>query len=248
MILPPEPLLARGHYDVALLSLAIRNVANYSPPVFELQPGEMAEWEIMLRLAAIAAGQGAHADIDALDDLVIGDLVPQGGDAIRRQGRGPRRRRAPRRRSRRGAARSACSTSCCAPATTATGSAPTRDGLSLAAIARMRPYPHGASTPGVASAAPAPHPRVPAHTVGHDRARTRAARRRCRPPARTVERCERPRERRERNVRPRRPARPAIEQLVDAQRRRAREGQGALHGARASRRRGSQRHRRRRAP
>jgi len=67
VILPPEPLLARGHYDVALLSLAIHNVANYSPPVFELQPGEMPEWEIMLRLTAIAAGQGAHADIDALE-------------------------------------------------------------------------------------------------------------------------------------------------------------------------------------
>ena len=75
VILPPEPMLARGHYDVALLSLAIHNVANYSPPVFELQPGEMPEWEIMLRLTAIAAGQGAHADIDALDDLVVGDLV-----------------------------------------------------------------------------------------------------------------------------------------------------------------------------
>jgi anaerobic selenocysteine-containing dehydrogenase len=75
VILPPEPLLARGHYDVALLSLAIHNVANYSPPVFELGPGEMTEWEIMLRLAGIAAGQGAHADTDALDDLVAGDLV-----------------------------------------------------------------------------------------------------------------------------------------------------------------------------
>jgi anaerobic selenocysteine-containing dehydrogenase len=75
VILPPERLLARGHYDVALLSLAIHNVANYSPPVFELEPGEMPEWEIMLRLAAIASGQGAHSDIEALDDLVVGDLV-----------------------------------------------------------------------------------------------------------------------------------------------------------------------------
>ena len=75
VILPPEPMLARGHYDVALLSLAIHNVANYSPPVFELQPGELPEWQIMLRLAAIVSGQGAHADIDALDDLVVGDLV-----------------------------------------------------------------------------------------------------------------------------------------------------------------------------
>jgi anaerobic selenocysteine-containing dehydrogenase len=79
VILPPEAILARPHYDVALLSLAIRNVANYSPPVFELQPGELPEWQIMLRLAGILAGQGAHADTDALDDLVIGDLVRKSG-------------------------------------------------------------------------------------------------------------------------------------------------------------------------
>jgi anaerobic selenocysteine-containing dehydrogenase len=84
VILPPEPVLARGHYDVALLSLAIHNVANYSPPVFDLQPGEVAEWEIMLRLAAIASGQGAHADIDALDDFVAGELVRK---AVSRSGK-----------------------------------------------------------------------------------------------------------------------------------------------------------------
>ena len=45
-------MLARGHYDLALYKLAIRNVANYSPPVVELEPGEMPEWEI----AAAARG------------------------------------------------------------------------------------------------------------------------------------------------------------------------------------------------
>ena len=75
VILPPEPILARGHYDVALLSLAIHNVANYSPPVFELEPGELPEWQIMLRLAAIVSGLGAHSDLDAFDDLVAGELV-----------------------------------------------------------------------------------------------------------------------------------------------------------------------------
>ncbi len=75
VILPPEPILARAHYDVALLSLAIRNVANYSPPVFELGPGEMPEWQIMLRLAAIVSGLGAHTDLDTFDDLVASELV-----------------------------------------------------------------------------------------------------------------------------------------------------------------------------
>jgi anaerobic selenocysteine-containing dehydrogenase len=83
VILPPEPELARGHYDLALYNLAIRNVANYSPPLLELSPGEVPEWQSMLRLAGVIAGQGAHADIDALDELVVSDLVNR---AVARKG------------------------------------------------------------------------------------------------------------------------------------------------------------------
>ena len=75
VILPPEGVLARGHYDLAFYSLSIRNVANYSPPAVELTPDEMPEWEILLRLAAIASGQGAGVDPVALDDFVIAGLV-----------------------------------------------------------------------------------------------------------------------------------------------------------------------------
>jgi anaerobic selenocysteine-containing dehydrogenase len=75
VILPPEGNLARGHYDIAFYTLAIRNIANYSPPSVELAAGEMSEWEILLRLAAIASGQGAGADPAALDDFVVAGLV-----------------------------------------------------------------------------------------------------------------------------------------------------------------------------
>lgn len=75
VILPPPGLLTREHYDLALYSLAIRNVANYSPATVELRPDEMAEWEILLRLANIVAGQGADADPGPLDDLTITTLV-----------------------------------------------------------------------------------------------------------------------------------------------------------------------------
>ncbi len=75
VILPPASTLARGHYDLALYNLALRNVANYSPPVFPLADGEIDEWRILLRLAAIANGQGAQADVDALDDFVAAGLV-----------------------------------------------------------------------------------------------------------------------------------------------------------------------------
>jgi anaerobic selenocysteine-containing dehydrogenase len=73
VILPgPEP-LEKSHYDVALYQLAARNVANYSPPV--LEGDGPAEWEVLLRLAGVAAGQGPNADIDSLDRLVIETLV-----------------------------------------------------------------------------------------------------------------------------------------------------------------------------
>jgi anaerobic selenocysteine-containing dehydrogenase len=75
VILPAPSALCRSHYDLALYQLAARNVANYSPPVMEPDPAVPAEWQTLLRLTGIAAGQGTSADIDALDDLVITSLV-----------------------------------------------------------------------------------------------------------------------------------------------------------------------------
>jgi anaerobic selenocysteine-containing dehydrogenase len=75
VILPPEPELARGHYDIGLYNLAIRNVANYSPPLVELEPGEVPEWRTMLRLAGVLGGQGAHVDVDAFDDMILAGMV-----------------------------------------------------------------------------------------------------------------------------------------------------------------------------
>jgi anaerobic selenocysteine-containing dehydrogenase len=75
VILPAPPLLAKGHYDLALYQLAIRNVANYSPPLLELRAGEMAEWEILIRLGAILMGLGTDIDVDALDAMVARQLV-----------------------------------------------------------------------------------------------------------------------------------------------------------------------------
>ena len=81
VILPPEPMLARGHYDVALYSLAVRNVANYSPPLVPLEPHERPEWETLLRLANIVAGAGADADPHDLDDAIVAGLAEK---AVRR--------------------------------------------------------------------------------------------------------------------------------------------------------------------
>src|SRR3954454_11691489 len=64
VILPAPRLLAKGHYDLALYQLAIRNVANYSPPIVDLEPGEMSEWEILIRLGATLMG-AEQIDVDA---------------------------------------------------------------------------------------------------------------------------------------------------------------------------------------
>jgi anaerobic selenocysteine-containing dehydrogenase len=75
VILPPPPVLARSHYDLALYQLAVHNVAHYSPPVIEREPGTSDEWELFLRLAGILAGQGPDADLGTLDDLVVTTLI-----------------------------------------------------------------------------------------------------------------------------------------------------------------------------
>jgi anaerobic selenocysteine-containing dehydrogenase len=75
VILPVPTPLQKGHYDLALLQLALHNVANYSPPVLPMDGGQMDEWRILARLALIAQGMGAGADPALVDDLVIGTLV-----------------------------------------------------------------------------------------------------------------------------------------------------------------------------
>ncbi len=75
VILPPPTALQKGHYDLALLQLALRNVANYSPAVLPLDEGQLDEWKILARLALVAQGMGADADPMVVDDLVVGTLV-----------------------------------------------------------------------------------------------------------------------------------------------------------------------------
>lgn len=75
VILPPPSPLEKGHYDLALLQLALRNVANYSPPVLPRADDQPDEWEILARLALIAQGMGASADPAVVDDLVLGALL-----------------------------------------------------------------------------------------------------------------------------------------------------------------------------
>jgi anaerobic selenocysteine-containing dehydrogenase len=74
VILPPPSLLERSHYDLAFTTLAVRNVAHWSPPLYDKgdRPDEAA---ILARLALIAGGAGAGADPAAIDDLLLDGVL-----------------------------------------------------------------------------------------------------------------------------------------------------------------------------
>lgn len=99
VILPAASPLEDMHYDMPFPQLSWRNHARYSAPVFARAPGQPAEWETVLKLAAIAAGddpQRTAAEIDdahfaretqmrfgaAADDVLAATAGLQGPDRI----------------------------------------------------------------------------------------------------------------------------------------------------------------------
>jgi anaerobic selenocysteine-containing dehydrogenase len=79
VILPPPRVLQAGHYDFALLGLAVRNYTRYSPPLLPLD-GQVSEAQILARLTMIASGLAGD-----LDEFLIGQLL---GKAVARPGSG----------------------------------------------------------------------------------------------------------------------------------------------------------------
>jgi anaerobic selenocysteine-containing dehydrogenase len=75
VILPVPSALQKPHYDLALLQLALRNVANWSEPVLPLDDGQPDEWEVLAKLGLIAAGFGVDADPSLFDDATYGKLA-----------------------------------------------------------------------------------------------------------------------------------------------------------------------------
>ncbi|MFG2462863.1 molybdopterin oxidoreductase family protein [Streptomyces sp. NPDC048523] len=90
VVLPPPPPSQSPHHDFAFNTLAVRNQVRFTRPAVPLEPGRMAETEILARL--ILAATGMHgADPSAVDDLVIGQTL---GKAVKDphspvHGRGP---------------------------------------------------------------------------------------------------------------------------------------------------------------
>jgi len=80
VILPPPSHLERSHYDLVFTGFSVRNMANYSPPVFARAEGQPDEWEILLRIGAIVGG--IDMEPSAIDDAVVrGAVESMCGDA-----------------------------------------------------------------------------------------------------------------------------------------------------------------------
>jgi anaerobic selenocysteine-containing dehydrogenase len=77
VILPGPSPLERSHYDAALYGFAVRNVANYSPALFDTAVPD--EWRTLLRMTGVVTGQGPDADVDALDAMIAGEAARRAG-------------------------------------------------------------------------------------------------------------------------------------------------------------------------
>ncbi|GGJ02274.1 molybdopterin oxidoreductase family protein [Streptomyces brasiliensis] len=81
VVLPPPPPAQSPHHDFAFNTLAVRNQVRYTRPAVPLEPGRMAETEILARL--ILAVTGMHgADPATVDAMVVDQTL---GKAVREE-------------------------------------------------------------------------------------------------------------------------------------------------------------------
>ncbi|MGW7381645.1 molybdopterin oxidoreductase family protein [Streptomyces sp. NPDC054794] len=81
VVLPPPPPSQSPHHDFAFNTLAVRNQVRYTRPAVPLEPGRMAESEILARLILSASGMHG-ADPSAVDAMVIDQTL---GKAVREE-------------------------------------------------------------------------------------------------------------------------------------------------------------------
>jgi len=77
VILPPSSPLERSHYDIALNAFAVRNVAKYSPPLFERAADERHDWEICLALWRRLGAPRHLGPFAPLFERAVGRLGPE---------------------------------------------------------------------------------------------------------------------------------------------------------------------------
>lgn len=76
VILPGLAALEQPHYDELFWSWSVRNAGRFSPVIFEPAPEARPEWEILIRLGLLCAGQkAAEIDVAAVDQLYFAGIV-----------------------------------------------------------------------------------------------------------------------------------------------------------------------------
>jgi anaerobic selenocysteine-containing dehydrogenase len=104
VILPPTGPLERSHYEIPLNLYSVRNIAKYSPPVFQRAGEQRHDWEICLELITRlrgprALGRLARATLGRLGPEPLLDFALRAGPHGLRRGTGGlslrRLRRAP---------------------------------------------------------------------------------------------------------------------------------------------------------
>lgn len=63
IILPPTSSLERGHYDIAFHVLGVRNIAKFSPPLFQPNDDTREDWEILLELQTRIEHDGLRGEL-----------------------------------------------------------------------------------------------------------------------------------------------------------------------------------------
>ncbi|UXY26622.1 molybdopterin oxidoreductase family protein [Streptomyces sp. HUAS TT20] len=81
VVLPPPPPSQSPHHDFAFNTLAVRNQVRYARPAVPLEPGRMAESEILARLILAVVGMSGAAP-SSVDDMVIDQTL---GKAVREE-------------------------------------------------------------------------------------------------------------------------------------------------------------------
>ena len=80
VILPPGSPLEKDHFDIGFYNLSIRNIANFSPVVFDTD--QLGEDDIIARLSLIVMGMG-DGDPAIVHDQLVGQIL---GNDVRTEG------------------------------------------------------------------------------------------------------------------------------------------------------------------
>ena len=80
VVLPPTTALEREQYDLVFHTLAVRNTARFTPPVFEKPEGAMHDWEIFREIALRTAARLKQEEADGQVARRAGRAQPQPDD------------------------------------------------------------------------------------------------------------------------------------------------------------------------